>query len=145
MALGYYEIDAENLQVHTLMNVSYKGEALTTDFEQTTRWITSFTPRIQYATEMNQLHVSLKVAFAGSGRHKDLMKPFYKEGEIRKSQGSWQEIEWSDTTGKPFRVLCGEHPSQCTCKLLGIIPSPCKYYSDIDMYNLSGWQFEIRY
>jgi RHS repeat-associated protein len=142
--LGYFDIDTDNLRVRTLMNVTYKGDPIITNFSQTNWWVCMFVPRVQ-SPDVDNLDVHLKVAFAGKGRHKDLMKPFFEEGERQHNRERWQEIKWSDTTGKPFRVLCGEHPSQCTCKLLGIIPSPCKYYSDIDMYNLSGWQFEIRY
>jgi hypothetical protein len=105
MATGYYEIDTEHLLVHALMNVTYKGEPLTTNFEQTNWWITSFTPRIQNATEMDQLNVEFKVKFEGDNNpqigidHSNLYAPFYAKwnSEILAGRGdglSWLPSPW---------------------------------------------------
>lgn len=118
------------------MNVSYKGEALTTDFEQTNRWITSFTPRVQ-SPNVDHLDVHLKVAFAGKWRHKDLMKPFYLEWNPKVEDGNGDGLSWVPTVYKPLRFWghCDcEHPVLCTCWFL----PPCRMYTD-------DYEFYIHY
>jgi len=135
---GYYEIDKDNLHVRTLMNVTYNGKPITTDFEQTNWWITSFTPQKQYILDADAIKVNLKVAFVEHKDHSNLMKYFYEEGEIQKGRGFWpdEELEWAPTEKKFLHIggYCDLHPTQCTC-----FNPPCYKYSD------DGYQFYIRY
>ncbi len=135
---GFYEIDKENLHVRVLMNVTYDDEPITTDFEQTNWWITSFTPEKQYILDANLIEVKLKVAFVENENHSNLMKYFYDEGELQKSIGNWpdEELEWAPTEKKLLHIggYCDLHPTQCTCS-----NPPCYKYSD------DGYQFYIRY
>ncbi|MBE6819655.1 MAG: RHS repeat-associated core domain-containing protein [Ruminococcaceae bacterium] len=137
-AKGFYEIDKENLHVRVLMNVTYDDEPITTDFEQTNWWITSFTPEKQYILDADLIKVDLKVAFVENENHSNLMKYFYEEGEIQKARGFWpdEELEWAPIEKKTLHIggYCDLHPTQCTC-----FNPPCYKYSD------DGYQFYIRY
>jgi len=138
---GYFEIDENNLHLRVLMNVDYyangkenEPDHLTTDFEQTNWWVTSFTPRIQSA-DISLLEVNLKVAFVDNEIHPNLMKPFYERGLVEQLYNDWEEIDWAPTERKLLHLVsCGQHPTQCTCT-----NPPCYKYSD------DGYQFYIRY
>jgi hypothetical protein len=91
---GYYEIDTENLLVHAIMNVTYDGKYITTNFEQTNWWVTSFTPRIQ-KPDKNKLFVHLKVNFAGKGNRTGLWTPFYTKWDIEIKAGREKDLSWA--------------------------------------------------
>ena len=103
--LGYYEIDPDNLQIHVEMNVDYNTNGgvdhLTTNYEQTYWWVTSFTPRIQSA-DVNDIDVHLKVAFASQGRHCNLFGPFYDEWNPLIIEGNGDGLSWSDVNDTTY-------------------------------------------
>ena len=135
---GFYEIDKENLHVRVLMNVTCDGEPITTDFEQTNWWITSFTPEKQYILDADSIKVDLKVAFVENEKHSNLIKCFYDTFYPLTENGSLPktEFDWAPIERKTLHIggYCDLHPTQCTC-----FNAPCCEYSD------DGYQFYIKY
>jgi len=62
-ALGFYDVD-KNLKVHAILNLVYGSEVLTpVPVDQTSWWITSFSPKCQ-RINLNLLNVAMTVNFA---------------------------------------------------------------------------------
>lgn len=77
---GYYDIDPANLQLHVCMNVDYEKspgqiQHLTSNFEQTNWWVTSFTPSIQ-SPNVDNLHVNITFSFFENNIHNGLLSSF---------------------------------------------------------------------
>lgn len=161
---GYYEIDTENLLVHAIMNVTYDGKYITTNFEQTNWWVTSFTPAYQHSAA-EQIGVDLKVRFTDNPFANDsLVRNFYnKRNALAGTAKKWSAVSPSDYSYKSRPIghtgathRCGNPPPlcTCTCKTAGC-GNPCTYFTDVctqancadghhnDPYN--GFQFNVTY
>ena len=63
------------MKLHVLMNVKYNNDPITTNFEQTNWWITSFTP-LKQMPRQNLIDVDIKFSFVETSPHQDLASEF---------------------------------------------------------------------
>lgn len=100
LSYAYDIIFSESTFPSAVHNTNGGVDHLTTNYEQTYWWVTSFTPRIQSA-DVNDIDVHLKVEFAAIG-YGDLMTPFFNEWNPKIILGYGDGLSWADVNDAPY-------------------------------------------